>query len=29
MKYKETQKALADGHRQFIFTASPQHGWNI
>jgi hypothetical protein len=23
MRYKDTQKALSDGHRQFIFTASP------
>ncbi|WHY17106.1 hypothetical protein QNH28_16465 [Paenibacillus sp. G2S3] len=22
MRYKDTQKALSDGHRQFIFTAS-------
>jgi len=23
MRYKDTQKALSDGHRQFIFTGSP------
>lgn len=24
MRYKDTQKALSDGHRQFIFTESPR-----
>ncbi|WP_340391968.1 hypothetical protein [Paenibacillus sp. FSL E2-0190] len=29
MRYKDTQKALAEGHRQFIFTASPGEPVNV